>query len=159
MKYGEIIQLGRHRLMCGDATNRDDVMKLLDGAKIQMLFTSPPYSDIYNYSGNDLSVLTLKKFIPAAKDFCEIICVNLGIKRKDYEIVTYWDEYINEAKEAGLKLLAWNVWDKLSPGSISQQQMMFPLRHEFIFVFGKKPYHLNHTVKKNIKIEHARNRR
>ncbi len=31
MKYGEIIELGRHKLMCGDATSRDDVMRLVDG--------------------------------------------------------------------------------------------------------------------------------
>ena len=29
MKYGEIIELGRHRLMCGDATSRGDVYTLV----------------------------------------------------------------------------------------------------------------------------------
>lgn len=43
MKHGEIITLGRHRLMCGDATNSDDVMKLLDGAKIDLVLTDLPY--------------------------------------------------------------------------------------------------------------------
>ena len=43
MKYGEIVQLGRHRLMCGDATNRDDVMRLAGGTKIDLVLTDPPY--------------------------------------------------------------------------------------------------------------------
>ena len=43
MHYGEIISLGRHRLMCGDATNRDDVMRLLGEEKIDLVLTDPPY--------------------------------------------------------------------------------------------------------------------
>ncbi len=43
MKAGEVWQLGRHRLMCGDSTNKADVIKLLDGALADMVFTDPPY--------------------------------------------------------------------------------------------------------------------
>ena len=43
MKAGEVWKCGRHRLMCGDSTNRADVVKLLDGAKADMVFTDPPY--------------------------------------------------------------------------------------------------------------------
>lgn len=42
-KPGEIYQLGRHRLMCGDATKIEDVEKLMDGKKADMVFTDPPY--------------------------------------------------------------------------------------------------------------------
>ncbi len=34
MNRGEVIELGNHRLMCGDATKRDDVMKLINGQNI-----------------------------------------------------------------------------------------------------------------------------
>ncbi len=43
MKYGEIIELGRHKLMCGDATSREDVMSLVDGVKVDLVLTDPPY--------------------------------------------------------------------------------------------------------------------
>ena len=43
MHYGEIVQLGRHRLMCGDATCREDVMKLVDGECVNLVLTDPPY--------------------------------------------------------------------------------------------------------------------
>ena len=43
MKAGEVWQLGRHRLMCGDSTNKADVLKLLNGAKADLVFTDPPY--------------------------------------------------------------------------------------------------------------------
>ena len=43
-KRGDIYQLGRHRLMCGDSTSVDDVDKLVDGTQIDMLLTDPPYN-------------------------------------------------------------------------------------------------------------------
>ena len=43
-KYGDLYQLGRHRLMCGDSTKIDDVEKLMDGNKADMVFTDPPYN-------------------------------------------------------------------------------------------------------------------
>jgi hypothetical protein len=42
-KLGEVYQLGRHRLMCGDSTKTEDVEKLMDGKKADMVFTDPPY--------------------------------------------------------------------------------------------------------------------
>lgn len=43
-EYGKVYQLGRHRLMCGDATKIEDVEKLMDGQKADIAFTSPPYN-------------------------------------------------------------------------------------------------------------------
>ena len=43
MNYGEIISLGRHRLMCGDATKREDVEKLIAGEHVDLVLTDPPY--------------------------------------------------------------------------------------------------------------------
>ena len=40
---GRIYQLGRHRLMCGDSTKAEDVNRLMDGEKADMVFTDPPY--------------------------------------------------------------------------------------------------------------------
>jgi DNA modification methylase len=48
-KPGDIYQLGRHRLMCGDSTSIDAVEKLLDGSRADMVFTDPPYG--VNYDG------------------------------------------------------------------------------------------------------------
>ena len=42
-KRGDIYLLGNHRLMCGDSTSAEDVAKLMDGAKADMVFTDPPY--------------------------------------------------------------------------------------------------------------------
>jgi 16S rRNA G966 N2-methylase RsmD len=42
-KLGEIYQLGRHIIMCGDSTKIEDVERLMDGKKADMVFTDPPY--------------------------------------------------------------------------------------------------------------------
>lgn len=42
-KYGDIYQLGKHRLMCGDSTKKEDVAKLMNGHKADTVFTDPPY--------------------------------------------------------------------------------------------------------------------
>lgn len=42
-KLGDIYQLGRHRLMCGDSTSIDAIEKLMNGEKADMVFTDPPY--------------------------------------------------------------------------------------------------------------------
>ena len=43
-KPGDIYQLGKHRLMCGDSTNLEDVEKLGEGYTLDLLFTDPPYN-------------------------------------------------------------------------------------------------------------------
>lgn len=48
-KPGDIFKLGDHLLMCGDSTNYDDVMKLLDNDTVDLVVTDPPYN--VNYEG------------------------------------------------------------------------------------------------------------
>jgi hypothetical protein len=43
VQRGELYALGEHRLLCGDATNPDDVARLLEGAEPTLLATDPPY--------------------------------------------------------------------------------------------------------------------
>lgn len=51
-KLGEVYQLGRHRLMCGDSTDKVQVELLMNGAKADMVFTDPPYGvDVVPDSG------------------------------------------------------------------------------------------------------------
>jgi site-specific DNA-methyltransferase (adenine-specific) len=65
-KLGDIWQLGRHRLMCGDSTDEKTVELLMDGAKADMVFTDPPYGVSYEGINNDeesgLEELLLKSF-------------------------------------------------------------------------------------------------
>ena len=42
-KKGDLFQLGKHRLLCGDFTNGENVKRLMGGKKADMVFTDPPY--------------------------------------------------------------------------------------------------------------------
>ena len=85
-KLGDIWQLGRHRLMCGDSTNKATVEMLMDGKKADMVFTDPPYgmnavsksgvlsknykNDIMNDDTNEVAIsafLLSQKLFPTAK--------------------------------------------------------------------------------------------
>lgn len=52
-KLGDIYILGNHRLMCGDATNIDDVDLLMGSDKADLVFTDPPYGVDYKGINND----------------------------------------------------------------------------------------------------------
>lgn len=43
VELGDVWVVGRHRLVCGDATNPDDVRKLMDGKRANLILTDPPY--------------------------------------------------------------------------------------------------------------------
>jgi DNA modification methylase len=148
-KRGDIWRLGNHILMCGDSTDANDIAKLMNGEKAKMLFTSPPYSDMREYEGGkDLSVSNLAQFISAYRPYVDYQCVNLGIQRKNNDIYEYWNEYIRIARDSGYKMLAWNVWDKGMTGNIGQAAAFFPLRHEWVFVFGTEFFEINLTWEK-----------
>lgn len=57
-KLGQVYQLGRHRLMCGDSTNPEDVKKLVGGVKCDLLLTDPPYG--IDYQGRTESKMKIK---------------------------------------------------------------------------------------------------
>ncbi len=52
-KLGDIWQLGNHRLMCGDSTDKSSVEKLMDNKKADLVFTDPPYGVDYEGINND----------------------------------------------------------------------------------------------------------
>lgn len=55
-KLGDMYELGKHRLMCGDSSKKEDVEKLMGGVRADMVFTDPPYN--VNYSGRGKNTST-----------------------------------------------------------------------------------------------------
>jgi len=50
VKRGDLWQIGEHRLLCGDSTKKEDVEKVLGGAKPNLMVTDPPYGVNYDPS-------------------------------------------------------------------------------------------------------------
>lgn len=76
---GDIIQLGKHRLMCGDSTNNEQVKQVCP-EKVNLVFTDPPYNVGKDFANDDLTGSEFDGFndswirnIPAG-DNCAFIC-------------------------------------------------------------------------------------
>lgn len=50
---GDIYQLGRHRLICGDSTDHETLRRLTDGAEMDLVLTDPPYNADYEGKTKD----------------------------------------------------------------------------------------------------------
>jgi len=114
IKYGDIFQLGQHRVMCGDATKKEDVEKLMNGEKADMVFTDPPYN--VNYSNDfreykhrkilndnlgDNFIDFLKDSLSNMMDVCDgafYICMSSkeqgNLKRVFEELGGHWQSFI-----------------------------------------------------------------
>lgn len=66
-KPGNIWQLGRHRLMCGDSTKSNDVSALMGGRLADMLLTDPPYG--VDYTGKTKDALKIENDAKSDEDF------------------------------------------------------------------------------------------
>ena len=122
-KRGEVYQLGKHRLMCGDSTKPEDVANLLAGELADMVFTDPPYGVSYKGVNNpggraweviendDLRGDTLSEFLLAA---FKNIKAHLREKRAFY----IWYATSNHLQfehaiiDAGLKSKQVLMWNK-----------------------------------------------
>ncbi|MCR5524690.1 MAG: ParB N-terminal domain-containing protein [Lactobacillus sp.] len=70
-KLGQIYQLGRHRLMCGDSTKAEDVKKLVGGVQCDLLLTDPPYG--IDYQGRTKDKLRIQNDSLDDSDFIEFL--------------------------------------------------------------------------------------
>ena len=145
VKLGEVWQLGKHRLMCGDSTKIEDVEKLMDGQKADMVFTDPPYG--VNYAskneflnnqdeGNRIQVdiendtMTLDE----TSDFIYKCFVNLRLSLAEKS------SYYITAPQGG---------DLLMMMMMMMQKADIPLRHMLIWVknnhvLGRTDYNYKH---------------
>lgn len=109
---GDIYQLGRHRLMCGDSTSIDAVEKLMDGVVIDLIHTDPPYGINEKGMRDDRGGLTTNSKLPDFKDDsiqyaidAFNLCQALGIKRQVWWGANYYAHAVPQTNN-------WFVWDK-----------------------------------------------
>ena len=116
-KLGDIWQLGRHRLMCGDSTSIADVEKLMDGTKADLVFTDPPYGngESGKYGRGQLGVRTIlnDENLNCFNDFVSIMPCDKMIYFLQWRTLA---ESLQKVAEKGLKINTVGVWDKRNAG-------------------------------------------
>jgi DNA modification methylase len=135
---GDVWLLGEHRLMCGDSTQADDLAKLMDGDKADLVWTDPPYNVAINgkagkIMNDDMSDAEFRKFLNAvyARYFENMReGAVIYVAHADSERVAFTDCFV----KANLKLSQILVWAKQS-GTLSRQD--FNWKHEPI-LYGWK---------------------
>ena len=123
-KYGDIWQLGPHRLMCGDATISDDVKKLMANSLTDLIITDPPYnvnvtsdSEALNESGrsqilNDhMSDADFDQFLlDVFKNYSTVSSDNAGLYV--FHSSSYQREFENAMNAAGFDVRSQCIWVK-----------------------------------------------
>jgi DNA modification methylase len=131
--------LGRHRLVCGDATNPDHVTMLTQGVQADLCFTSPPYlrQRDYQQAIGDWDALMQGVFSALPVTDEAQLLVNLGMVHRDGEWLPYWDDWIAWMREQGWRRFGWYVWDQ-GPGLPGDWNGRLAPSHEWLFHFNRK---------------------
>ncbi|HAT1182337.1 TPA: DNA modification methylase [Corynebacterium striatum] len=131
VQRGDIWTVGRHRLVCGDATNPDDVQTLMGGKSANLVLTDPPYNVAFESSDG----LTIRNDAMKADSFYEFLLAAFtnmaGVLDKGGSAYVFHadTEGLNFRKafiDAGFKLSGCCIWVKNS------------------LVLGRSPYQWQH---------------
>jgi len=137
---GEIWECGRHRVMCGDGTSEEDLLKLLNGADVDCLYTDPPYGISIVSGGGKVggggpfggikkgkvggaNIVESSNFAPVMGDGSidvAVAAIEL-IKKIDPAVQIIWggNYYANHLENSS----CWIVWDKQNTGNFADCEL------------------------------------
>jgi len=118
-KVGETYKLGEHRLICGDSTDVDTLVRLMGGAKADLILTDPPYN--VDYTGKSKEMLKIdndkkndanfKLFLTTAYKTMFSVA-KAGAAYYIFYAQANSETFISALKEAGYKPHQYLVWVK-----------------------------------------------
>lgn len=146
-KYGDVWRLGRHTLVCGDATKIEDVDRLMSGHKADLVITDPPYNVAVKSDSKKLnedghaSILNDSMDDDEFDSFLREVFLNYSKIMSDKAAIyvfhspTYQMSFEAEMMNAGIEVRSQCIWVKNSPTfGWAQYRYM----HEPVFYAFKK---------------------
>jgi DNA modification methylase len=134
---GDLFQIGEHRLLCGDSTDSDQVARLMNGEKADMVFTDPPYGmgldTDWSDAKSDLQFYKEKGCRGQGNRYDKVAGDNADFKRELIDTVfnlfnycgeiflwgaDYYSELIIERNKG-----SWLVWDKRSNEGTNEEKV------------------------------------
>jgi len=122
---GDLFEIGQHRLLCGSSTNADDIVKLMNSNKANMVFTDPPYGVSYVggvIHGNKINTTHKREMlkndeVDVYADFISLLPLVIDngalyifyATRNSYEL-------FKPLKENGIDIMAVLAWIKINTG-------------------------------------------
>lgn len=132
---GDLFEIGEHRLLCGDSTDSDQVAKLMNGEKADMVFTDPPYNIDYQGVKDKRDKIANDKM--SDEDFTQFIYDALNVNSDTFYVCCSW-QYSHLFRKAlddlQKPVKAFIVWDKINP---AQHLDKYFKQHEIILYHGK----------------------
>ncbi len=157
-KTGDVWIMGDHRLICGDSTSAEDVNRLLDGGKADIVFTDPPYGvsigsknrflnsfqkggrNLTDIESDDMKPEELKDklLVPAFTVLKSILAENATVFLTAPQGGELGMMMMLMMKEAGLPVRHVLIWKKNAP-TFSMGRLDYDYQHEpILLTWGKK---------------------
>ncbi len=145
---GDLWQIGKHRLLCGDSTDAAAIAQLMDGEQAALLFTSPPYGNQRDYTTGGISdwdALMRGVFANAPMREDGQMLVNLGLIHKDGEWLPYWQGWLDWMRVQKWRRFGLYVWDQ-GAGMPGDWAGRFAPSFELVFHFNRQSRKPNKIV-------------
>jgi len=143
IQTGDVITIGRHRLLCGDATKAEDHTKLMDGQKADLVATDPPYNVNYGDKAE-----MLDEYLGGTRNDSRIQNDNMSDGDFYKFLFDFYKQMIGSLKEGGSFYIfhadtqGYNFRKALRDNGVTIRQCLVWVKNSL--VLGRQDYHWRH---------------